>query len=193
MNPTPDNPLPSGAVPAPASFPVSFPASLDDTLRLVAHAPVPAGLKERVHASLMEAAPHGVAPRRARILMWPASGDPSAIWMGNGWLRTAAAAAIVFVVAGGGWGMYQRVERPTAKVIVMPVAQPATSGGFSSAGAIRTPQTVKGPVVMQPVTKTTTKKQTRKKTSARLAAPSQPAAQAPNVIAQPVSAVAGGK
>jgi hypothetical protein len=179
MNPMHDKPMSSSADPAPASF--------DETLHLITHPPVPTGLKERVHAALMEAGAHTAAPRRARILMWPAALAPSAFWAGNGWVRAAAAAAIVFVVAGGGWGVYQRVERPTAKVIVMPVAQPAASGAFSSAGAIRTPQTVNGPVVMQPVTKTTSKKQARRK------APVRPVAQAPNVIAVPVSAAAGSK
>jgi hypothetical protein len=69
------------------------------------------------------------------------------------WLRTAAAAAIVFVVAGGGWGVYTHVQNAQqgqpAKVIVMPrVLQP---GGFSGAGAMRTPQTLPGPTAILPV------------------------------------------
>lgn len=174
MNSTPDNPLPSGATPAPASY--------EETLRLIARAPVPAGLKERVHAALMEAAPHPAA--RGNVVEWPAAIAPSAFWAASGWMRAAAAAAIVVAVAGGGWGVYQRVERPTAKVIVMPAAQPATSGAFSSAGAIRTPQTVKGLVVVQPVTKTTGKKQARKKALVR------PATPAARLVAQPVPAAA---
>lgn len=161
MNPTPDNPLPSGTAPAPASFPAPF----DDTLRLIAQAPVPAGLKERVYAALMEAAPHKAV--RGQVMAWPAANVPSPFWTGSGWMRAAAAAAIVVVVAGGGWGVYQRVERSTAKVIVMPAAQPAIRGAFSSAGAVRTPQTVQGPVLVQPVVKTTGKKQARKKASVR--------------------------
>lgn len=169
MSPTPDNPLPSQPAPAPGSSTVPF----DETLRLIAQAPVPAGLKERVHAALIEAGPHK-APR-GKVVAWPVANAPSPHWAGSGWMRAVAAAAIVVVVAGGGWGVYQRVEHPTAKVMVMPAPQPAMSGAFSSAGAIRTPQTVKGPALVHPVTKTAGKKQAGRKTSvrptARLAAP----------------------
>lgn len=186
MNPTPDNPLPSGTVAVPASSPVSF----DETLRLIARAPVPAGLTERVHAALMEAAPRQTG--RARILAWPASMDHSMLWAGSGWMRAAAAAAIVFVVAGGGWGVYQRVERPPARTIVIPVAQPATSGAFSSAGAIRTPKTVKGPVLMQPAAKPARVK-ARKKTSVGrpASAPAQVSGATAQTVSAPAAAAAG--
>lgn len=181
MNATPDNPLPAKSDGAPAV--------VDETLRLISHVPVPAGLTERVHAALLEAAPPKPAP--ARVLAWPVASRRPASWTGSGWMRAVAAAAIVFVVAGGGWGVYQRVERPTAKVIVMPVVQPSTAGGFSSAGAIRTPQTVTGPVLVQPAATLAGKKSARKK--ARKITPAQSIAPAPSVTAQPVSAVAGGK
>jgi hypothetical protein len=66
-------------------------------------------------------------------------------------MRTAAAAAIVFVVAGGGWGVYMRVEQQNQppKVIVMPARIPG-AGGFSGAGAMRTPLTLPGPAAPQP-------------------------------------------
>ena len=66
-------------------------------------------------------------------------------------MRATAAAAIVFVVAGGGWGVYSRVQ-PVAqpKVIAMPAPINA-AGGFKSAGAMRTPQTLQGPVLARPV------------------------------------------
>jgi hypothetical protein len=67
-------------------------------------------------------------------------------------VRSAAAAAIVFVVAGGGWGIYSRVlPGQPARVIAQPPHGPS-SGGFSSAGAMRTPQTLNGPVVAHPAT-----------------------------------------
>ena len=109
------------------------PAGYDATLHLVTHAPVPDGLEERVHAALQ------TAPRSGRLLAWPAAA---------GWVRSAAAAAIVFVVAGGGWGVYRHAQlHQPAKVNAAPAPQVAApaAGGFSSAGAIRTPQTVKGP------------------------------------------------
>jgi len=110
------------------------------TLRLIASLPVPEGLEDRVHAGL------AAAPRRGRVLAWPGMRTQA-----SGWVRGAAAAAIVFVVAGGGWGIYSRVQpSQPARVIVMP-ARAAAPGGFSGAGAMRTPQTLNLPVVAHPV------------------------------------------
>jgi hypothetical protein len=106
----------------------------EETLRLVAKLPAPEGLEERVHAALRS------APRSARILEWPTRFAAEAAWV-----RSAAAAAIAFVVVGGGWGIYSRVQ--TAKVIVMPSHIAAPGSGFSNAGARRTPQTLNGPAV----------------------------------------------
>jgi hypothetical protein len=116
-------------------------SSAETTLRLIARLPAPEGLEDRVRARL------AAAPRRSRILAWPA-----ALSLDSGWMRSAAAAAIVFVVAGGGWGVYSRVQRPQpARVIVLAPRAPA-QGGFASAGAMRTPQTLNGPVVAHPAT-----------------------------------------
>jgi hypothetical protein len=113
--------------------------SAEATLRLIANLPAPEGLEDRVIAGVK------TAPRTARVLHWPSRLYPTGSWM-----RGAAAAAIVFVVAGGGWGIYTRVQpSQTTKVIVMPRA--GTGGSFSNAGAMRTPQTVNGPVVAAPV------------------------------------------
>ena len=113
----------------------------EDTLRLIAQLPAPEGIEDRVRAELR------AAPRRARVLSWPA-----ALRSDSPWMRSAAAAAIVFVVAGGGWGVYARVQQPQlARVIVMP-PRVAAPGSFSSAAAIRTPNTLNGPVVANPVT-----------------------------------------
>jgi len=124
----------------PASFDSAhraFSGSADETLRIIAGLPAPAGLEDRVRGALR------AAPRQARVLSWPGGLNPQ-----SGWLRTAAAAAIVFVVVGGGWGVYTRVQHgQPAKVIVMPSQMPA--GGFSSAGARRTPDTLPGPVAPQ--------------------------------------------
>jgi hypothetical protein len=129
-----------------------FPGSAEETLRVVAGLPAPAGLEDRMCAAIHLArnenfqrqenssGPNGPGPnvygnvRRGRVLAWPSALKPQA-----GWMRTAAAAAIVFVVAGGGWGVYTRVEqnRP-AKILV---------GGFSGAGAVRTPETLTRPTV----------------------------------------------
>ena len=115
-------------------------SSAEETLQLIARLPAPEGLEDRVKTGLK------TAPRAGRILHWPASLRPTASWV-----RGAAAAAVVFVVAGGGWGIYMRVQpSQPARVIVMPHA--GAGGGFSSAGAMRTPQTLNGPLVAEPVT-----------------------------------------
>ena len=131
MNSNPHNPFSPGSGPA------------EESLRLIASLPAPAGLEDRVHEALR------TAPRSGRVLAWP-TGLRSTTSMQSGWMRAVAAAAIVFVVAGGGWGVYTRVQQgQPAKVIVMPPRIPS-SGGFQGAGAIRAPQTIPGPTVSQP-------------------------------------------
>ena len=135
MNHTTQNPMADGSACGAA------PSAAEETLRLIASLRAPEGLEERVYAGLI------AQPRRGRILHWP-----SAPRLSSSWMRSAAAAAIVFVVAGGGWGIYSRVQRPQpGNVIVMP-PHVATPGGFSSAGAMRTPNTLNGPVLAHPVT-----------------------------------------
>jgi hypothetical protein len=123
-------------------------SAAENTLRLIASLPSPAGLEERMKASLQLAAKNG------KVLRWPAITSGSlAGWMHGGAMRAAAAAAIVFVVAGGGWGVYSSVQQAAApKVIVMPQSIHATRG-FSSAGAMRTPQTLNGPVITHSIVK----------------------------------------
>jgi hypothetical protein len=115
----------------------------ETTLRLLAALPPPQGLEARIHAVL--ASPHRPHPRSARLLAWPARG------MQRVWLRSAAAAAIAFVVVGGGWGVYSSVQpwQPGGAVPALP--QLSGPGGFSGAGAIRTPQTINGPVLSHTV------------------------------------------
>jgi hypothetical protein len=115
----------------------------DETLRLIAGLPAPEGLEDRIHEVLRS------APRRGQLLSWPR--QPFAR---HDWMRAAAAAAIAFVVVGGGWGVYSRVQQGQP---AMP-AHVAAPGGFSGAGAIRTPQTLNGPVLAQTVRGKTPKK-----------------------------------
>jgi hypothetical protein len=143
MNSSPHDPMASGTTSDSISASVFTPA--EETLRLIANLPAPDGLEDRVHAAL------NAMPRRSRVVAWP-----RALRAESGWMRSAAAAAIVFVVAGGGWGVYTRVEstqmeqNQPAKVIVMPTRMPST-GGLSGAGAMRPPLTLPGPAAPQPV------------------------------------------
>lgn len=105
----------------------------EETLREVAALPAPAGLEARVHARLE------TAPRRGKVLPWRTAQGGAA----PRWLRGAAAAAIVTVIAGGSWGVYSRVQPgETPRAVAMPRV---TSGGFANAGAMRTPQTLAAP------------------------------------------------
>ena len=112
-------------------------ADADATLRLIAGLPVPEGLEDRVHEALRKAP--RTDRRTGRVLEWPVR-----LTSDSQWMRSAAAAAIAFVVVGGGWGVYSRVQM--ARVIPMP-PHVASPGGFSSGGAMRTPQTVHGPEI----------------------------------------------
>jgi hypothetical protein len=114
----------------------------EETLRLIATLPVPEGIEKRIEAGLR------AAPRRAGILSWL-----QAPRLENAWVRAAAAAAIVFVVVGGGWGVIALVQpsQPARATAVPAVAPHETApGGFSNAGAMRTPQTLDHPIVAQP-------------------------------------------
>jgi hypothetical protein len=127
-------------------------SSAEETLRWIARLPSPEGLEDRIHQALKS------APRRGRLLAWP-----SATGAGGGWMRAAAAAAIAFVVAGGGWGVYSRVQPAKTTVLPPHVAGP---GSFSSAGAMRTPDTLNGPVLTHPAKEPAAKSKTLNKNAA---------------------------
>ena len=118
----------------------------EDTLRLIAGLPAPEGLAERVQSGLRN------APQAGRVLRWRGPLMPRGGWMHSSVARGAAAAAIVCVVAGGGWTVYSRVSpASTAKVIEMRQGVGANRGGFAPAGAKRVPETLQGPVLTHPV------------------------------------------
>jgi hypothetical protein len=115
-------------------------AEFEETLRLLAHLSAPEGLEERIETGLRVA--QHTATKKARVLRWPV-----ALPLESAWLRAVAAAAIVAVAVGGGWSVYSHVRTvPSARVTAMP-PHIAPQGGFSNAGAMRTPQTLKGPII----------------------------------------------
>jgi len=111
---------------------------VDATLRWLARLPAPEGLEDRVIGRV------AAAPRGGRLICWPRRHDRHA------WMRNAAAAAIVFVVLGGGWGVYSRVERSEAANGTAAPAPAQPARGFASAGAVRRPETIPGPMVAAP-------------------------------------------
>jgi len=116
----------------------------EDTLRLIASLPAPRGLADRVHAGLQ------AAPQAGRIFMVRGPLRPPGGWLYSGFVRGFAAAAIVCVVAGGGWGIYSHVQ-PALKVVVIPAPVSPAASGFSNAGARRVPETIDGPVLAHPL------------------------------------------
>jgi hypothetical protein len=134
MNPSAQNPFDGSS------------GNYEETLRMIARISAPEGLEERVQAGLRTASP------KARILRWPEALRLENPWMQN-LARAAAAAAIVAVVVGGGWSVSSRYlpNQPTSAIAVPQRGAGQTGqigqGGFSSAGAMRTPQTLNGPVV----------------------------------------------
>jgi len=144
----------------------------EKTLRLVAGLPAPEGLSDRVQEGLRKAP-------RGRLLEWPMALMPGS-WIQSPAFRGAAAAAIVCVVAGGGWRIYSHVQTPaapTANVITMP-ARVGGASGFSSANAIRTPDTLAGPVLTRATTPDKAKKPAKRMKRHR----AHPAAVAPQPI-----------
>jgi hypothetical protein len=124
-----------------------MPSPAEETLRLIARLSAPEGLEERVQAGLRA---KGTVPGRARILQWPVALRLDNVWMQSSLMRTAAAAAIAAVVVGGGWGVILRVQpaQPARAIAIPP--RVSSQGGFSSAGAMRTPQTLNKPIVEVP-------------------------------------------
>jgi len=117
--------------------------NFEETLRLMARLAPPAGLEERVQAGL-KAAP---AWSGARILAWPLGERTEGSWLGSSLVRSAAATVIVAVVIGGSWGVYSSVQSlQPVRAVTVPLHF-YSQGGFSSAGAMRTPQTLNGPMV----------------------------------------------
>lgn len=103
------------------------------TLRLIAGLSAPRGLEDRVHAHLI------AAPRKGRVFPWAAP-----VLRESGWMRSVAAAAIVCVVAGGGWGVYAHVMPGQA---VRTLAGAGMGEPFSTGEARRRPQTLEGPAL----------------------------------------------
>ncbi len=128
------------------------------TLRLIVTQPAPEGLEVRIKAKLC------ATPRSGSVLPWPKTPALGLNWMHGALARSAAAAAIVLVVVAGGWGVYSHVQPAASpKAMVMPHA--SAPGGFSSAGAMRTPNTLDGPVLSHSLTATPVASQGRRATA----------------------------
>ncbi len=104
----------------------------DATLRLIAKLPAPEGLAERMRDGLRA----GASRQNGRVLAWPVAARERFVW-----LRGAAAAAIVCVVSGGAWWISANVPAAGGSAVAAPV-RVRSAGGFSNAGAMRTPDTV---------------------------------------------------
>lgn len=144
---------------------------MDATLRLMATLPAPVGFEDRVFAAV------AASPRKSRVLEWPRPVYE------RDWVRSIAAAVMVFAIGGGGWGIYSHVQQnQTPSAIATPRIIPEP-GRFSSAEMIRRPQTLKGPVVAKAAPEKTVKAEalkgtTAKKTTAPVAAHHHAAAKA---------------
>jgi hypothetical protein len=121
------------------------PSPAEETLRLIARLSAPEGLEERVQVGLRAASRTTLGS--TRILQWPMALRLDNAWMQSSLARTAAAAVIVAVVVGGGWVVSSRVQpaQPARAIAIPP--RVSVQGSFSNAGAMRTPQTLNGPVV----------------------------------------------
>lgn len=130
--------------PAQNGFPADRVRSAEETLRQIAGLPAPEGLAERVNARLR------TAPRSSGIFHWPIV-PVMGYRLQSPLLRGAMAAAIVCLVAGGGWQICSRVPSTSAANDWVQPARVGNSGSFSNAGAMRTPDTLNRPVLPNPV------------------------------------------
>ena len=125
------------------------PGEADATLRLIAELPAPSGLAERVKGRLQVKSVE-TARGGGRLLAWP-----TRVSAMQNWMRSAAAAAIVGVVSGGAWWIYASVAPANGGSAVAAPVRVHRAGGFSSASAVHTPDTLKGPVLTHEVEKKT--------------------------------------
>ena len=116
----------------------------EETLRLIASLPAPQGIEDRVKSGVR------AAHRQASVMSWPNASANKAGWTQMSAMRVAAAAAIVFVVAGGGWEVYSHFRLATVPTAVAAPQRIDGSAGLSAAAAKRTPKTLDGPVVAAP-------------------------------------------
>jgi hypothetical protein len=117
----------------------------EETLRLIASLPAPQGIEDRVKSAV------GAAQRQSSVMSWPRSSSKRAAWTQVSGMRAAAAAAIVFVVAGGGWEVYSHIRVAPVPTAVAAPQRIDGGGGLSAAAARRTPKTLDGPKVAAPV------------------------------------------
>jgi hypothetical protein len=109
-------------------------ANPEETLRLLANAPVPEQLAERVHRRL--------ADERARQSSAAGSFGIWSLLSPARRLQYAGAAALVVAVAGSTWAVYHVPANPVAShtpVTVQPVGQAPSGSGFQTSGAERHP------------------------------------------------------
>ncbi|HEV2215230.1 MAG TPA: hypothetical protein VGR64_08080 [Terracidiphilus sp.] len=109
------------------------------TLRAVAKLPAKAGLEDRLKAALAERVRAGGFQPGSEY-----GDERPRSWMHSAAMRGLAAAAIVLVVVGGGWGIAQFGRQAgTPQAVGFPHGSPG--GDFSNAGAMRTPRTLTPP------------------------------------------------
>ncbi len=116
----------------------------EETLRLIASLPAPQGIEDRVKSGVR------AAHRQASVMSWPHPSSNKAGWTQVAGMRAGAAAAIVFVVAGGGWEVYSHIRLAPVPTAVAAPQHIGGGGGLSAAAAKRTPKTLDGPVVAVP-------------------------------------------
>lgn len=106
------------------------------TLRALATLPAAAGLEDRLKAALAQRVRMG-----ALELDGERGEEEPRGWLHSAPMRGLAAAAIVLVVVGGGWGAAQYGRQSgTPQAVRFPHVTPG--GDFSNAGAMRTPRTL---------------------------------------------------
>jgi len=134
-----------------------FDHQAEDTLRLLATLPPPAGLEDRVHLRVdarIRTAEYAPTPRS----IW-------SLWMPSRRLQFAGAAILVMALAGSTWSAY---HTKSGQAVIQPVTQPASpttpANSFGTAGAEGRPSTLT-PIKVLPAPKKKPASGTAKKPS----------------------------
>ena len=116
---------------------------VDESLRLLSQVELPAGLEDRLRAGLRLAV---TEPGSARILSWPTKTGKRVV-RSMAWRRAAAAIFLAAAILGCAWSvLWQQKSRSASIQQNHPMVRPLPAGGFSNAGAMRTPKTLDGPI-----------------------------------------------
>jgi len=124
-------------------------SALDEALKALTCQQAPEGLEDRIEARLRQALAaertHTSLLQRLQLKFAELSEGLQANWMQSNALRGSMAVLLAALVIGSGYQIANRSN--TAQSPALAPTAPQSNGGFNSAGAVRTPHTIDGPLL----------------------------------------------